>query len=144
MTLKHDLENWDGKSSIDIEEIHRKYSQNSFFIQELLLLIKIIPLQKGASWILKKYLEAGGKLKKKEQSKIIGLLNDFEHWESKLHLLQCFPYLLISKNEVKMVETFLRNCLSDSNKFLRAWSYNGFYELSSQYPEYQQETKQFF
>jgi len=30
------------------------------------------------------------------------------------------------------------------NKFVRSWAYNGFYGLSRQYPEYIQETKQFF
>jgi hypothetical protein len=39
---------------------------------------------------------------------------------------------------------FLRTCLADENKFVRAWAYNGFYLLSQQYPEYQQETEQFF
>ena len=39
---------------------------------------------------------------------------------------------------------FLRNCLVDNNKFVRAWAYNGFYELAVQYPEYEKETKQFF
>jgi len=43
-----------------------------------------------------------------------------------------------------MVEAFLKKCLVDDNKFIRAWAYNGFYELSVQYPEHKDETKQFF
>jgi hypothetical protein len=50
----------------------------------------------------------------------------------------------ISKNEIKTVEAFLRVSLTDSNKFIRAWAYNGFYEMAIQYPEYKNETKQFF
>ncbi len=34
--------------------------------------------------------------------------------------------------------------LTDHNKFVRAWSYNGFFELSRQHSEYLDETKQFF
>jgi len=39
------------------------------------------------------------------------------------------------------VEIFLRVCLLDNNKFVRAWAYKGFYELAVQYPK---ETRQFF
>ncbi len=50
----------------------------------------------------------------------------------------------ISKTDKKKVEGFLRECLIDNNKFVRAWAYNGFNELSIQYNEYRQETEQFF
>lgn len=38
---------------------------------------------------------------------------------------------------------FLRNCLISDNKFVRAWAYNGFYELALQYPAYKTEVKKF-
>ncbi len=50
----------------------------------------------------------------------------------------------IAKGEKKKIEVFLRQCLTDGNKFVRAWAYNGFYEISVQYPEYKKETKLFF
>ncbi len=61
-----------------------------------------------------------------------------------MHALQCLPFLTIDQSEKKLVETFLRITLSGQNKFVRAWSYNGFYELARQYPEYQAETKILF
>jgi len=75
---------------------------------------------------------------------VFKLLPQFGHWETKLHILQCIPFLQIAKTEKKEVEAFLRKCLVDNNKFVRAWAYNGFYEISVQYPEYRNETKQFF
>ncbi len=38
----------------------------------------------------------------------------------------------------------MRKCLEDDNKFVRAWAYNGFYELAKQYPEYRTEAGQLF
>ena len=60
------------------------------------------------------------------------------------HILQCLPYLAIPKKDKDKVQRFLRKCLVEDNKFLRAWAYNGFYELAVQYPEHVEETKQFF
>ncbi|MCP3849356.1 MAG: hypothetical protein GY694_03825 [Gammaproteobacteria bacterium] len=144
MSILQELKKWDGKTVNAIEKIYKDYYQNSLFIDELLPLIEKTNSQKGASWILKKYLESGGTLRENEQKKIYSLLGSLEHWEPKLHLLQCIPYIPVTKKELKKVEIFLRKCLSDPNKFVRTWAYNGFYELSSQYPEYQKETKKFF
>ncbi|MEW8322573.1 MAG: hypothetical protein AB2606_07985 [Candidatus Thiodiazotropha taylori] len=55
-----------------------------------------------------------------------------------------FKSLCNSQVEQEEVSAFLRECLTSSNKFVRAWSYNGFYELAIQHPQYQQETKVFF
>ncbi len=44
----------------------------------------------------------------------------------------------------KQLEAFLRKTLTSDNKFVRAWSYNGFHCLASQFPEYVREVEQFF
>ncbi|WP_448250543.1 hypothetical protein [Thalassotalea agariperforans] len=44
----------------------------------------------------------------------------------------------------RSVYNFLIITLTDQNKFVRAWTYNGLYELSKQHPEYIKEAKQFF
>jgi len=69
-------------------------------------------------------------------------LPDLIEWETKLHVLQCLSYLTVGKQDVPPLETFLRECLASENKFVRAWAYNGFYELSLQYPQFQVEVDQ--
>ncbi len=49
----------------------------------------------------------------------------------------------ITNTEKKELEFFLRKCLTDENKFVRAWAYNGFYELSMPHSDYIAQTKQF-
>jgi hypothetical protein len=144
MSIKEDLVNWDGKSADDISAIYNRHLHEPSLISDIIKLIEHVPFQKGATWLLKRYFEDGRKLKQKDVDRIYRLLPRLKHWETKLHILQCFPYMPIAKTKKIEVESFLRDCLVDTNKFIRAWAYNGFYELSVQYQEYKVETKQFF
>ncbi|VAW38819.1 hypothetical protein MNBD_CHLOROFLEXI01-4687, partial [hydrothermal vent metagenome] len=101
-------------------------------------------LQKGATWLLKKHCESRGEVEENQTVKTYTLLPKYEHWETKLHILQIMPYFPIPSSAKNEVVLFLRHCLEQSQKFVRAWSYNGFYELAYQYPEYQDEAKQLF
>ena len=142
MGLQQEIADWDGKSADDIHLIYSRYFHAPAFISEVLSLIKQVPYQKGATWLLKKHLEDEGHLTLQQMGSIYRTLPKFEHWESKLHILQSMPFMPIRKSKVKVVESFLRNCLADQNKFVRAWTYNGFYLLAKQYPEYQAEVDQ--
>ena len=48
-------------------------------------------------------------------------------------MLQC---VVIPKGSERNIVWFLERNLHDENKFLRAWSYSGFYELARQHAEY--------
>ena len=143
MSIKNEIAKWDGKSSSDIKAIYGNYCNNQDFISTLIKCITEIALQNGATWLLKHHLENNSGQSDKEINKIFKLLPKLDHWEAKLHILQCLPYLTIHTKEKKGVETFLRKNLVDKNKFVRAWTYNGFYQLSLQHPEYHEETQQF-
>lgn len=58
--------------------------------------------------------------------------------------LQSVEYLPIAADDGKLFEQFLRIAITDNNKFVRAWAYNGFYLLAKQYDEYRVEVEQFF
>ena len=53
-------------------------------------------------------------------------------------------YLPVAEGQRVQVEAFLRQALVSEQKFVRAWAYDGFYQLAKQYPEYQQEAMSFF
>ncbi len=144
MDIKNEISAWNGKSASDIFTIYDRHHQQRGFVGELVSFLSQTELQKGVTWLLKKHLESNGSIEPKEVKKIYNLLLSLNAWESKLHILQSIPFMPISKTEKKKVEHFLRKCLIDSNKFVRAWAYNGFNELSNQYDEYRQETEQFF
>ncbi len=144
MNIAQELTNWDGKSADDIDAIYSRHRDDASFAFRIVDLCQQAELQKGATWLLKRHFEAGGALQANEIACIYRCLPGLEHWETKLHVLQCIPFMPIAEAEKKQVEAFLRNCLIDDNKYIRAWAYNGFYEISRQYPEYKKETKQFF
>ena len=144
MSIQQEIEQWDGKSANDIGEIYSRYCHESSFASTIVKLTSDTSLQKGATWMLKRHLENKIELGKSETSTICRNLENMRCWESRLHILQCLPFLRVERTDRKRVENFLRKCLMEQNKFIRAWAYNGFYELSVQYPEYVEETRQFF
>ncbi len=144
MSLEQEMACWDGKLINDLEAIYSRHSGNGSFLKDVIELLQNEARQKGASWLLKRHLENGNKIEVGEIAVIYGFLPELVHWEAKLHILQCIQFMKIGKSEKGQVEVFLRSCLAETNKFIRAWAYNGFYEFSVQYPEYKTETKQFF
>lgn len=144
MSLHQELTNWDGKSANDIGEIYERHASDKTLLQSLIDLLNQEATQKGATWLIKHSLENNKQIDQNQTKALFSNLDKLKEWESKLHLLQILAYLTIDKPDKKKVEHFLRICLTDTNKFIRAWAYNGFYELAKQYPEYKEETKQFF
>lgn len=92
---------------------------------------------------MKKHLESNHSLSRAEIAIIYRLAPNLHALEAKLHILQSMAYMPVGEQEKQGVEVFLRNCLISDNKFVRAWAYNGFYELALQYPEYKAEVKNF-
>lgn len=155
VALSAGLREWDGKSVEDIHSLYQRFKQDPQLIDHLIAFAKQETLQSGATWMLKAHLESifdtrtttshdGLALTQRQANQIIALSDRLHPWQAKLHLLQILPCLTISKANKPKLEYFLRQCLADSNKFVRAWAYNGLFILSQQYPEYREETKQFF
>jgi len=143
MSLSSAISNWNGKSADDIEEIYNHFYESKDFVNTLLELLVDNAYQVGSTWLLKHSFEKGNLISSSEVTQYYGVLYKLIYWEAKLHALQSFRYLPIANASVKLVENFLRITLTDSNKFVRAWSYNGFYLLAKQYPSYQPEVEQF-
>lgn len=144
MSIEQALAVWDGKSADDIRAIYEFYLKEAKFIDSIVNLTKTESYQNGSTWLLKAWLEDGNRLDGHQIKAIYNCLDNLCRWEAKLHLLQSIPFMPIDHPEKKHVDRFLRLTLIDTNKFVRAWSYNGFYELAKQHPEYISEAKQFF
>ncbi|MDF1644023.1 MAG: hypothetical protein P1U80_07545 [Pseudomonadales bacterium] len=146
MSLKRfndDLLSWDGRSADQINEIYDRQITDTQFIEHLLNSLETTAFQSGATWLLKEYLTNKQKLDTHQVSRVFKAARQLQGWQARLHLLQSISYLVIGKKEKGTVKCFLRDCLQDPNKFVRAWAYSGFYELALQYPEYQREALHF-
>ncbi|MBV1879589.1 MAG: hypothetical protein KUG79_18245 [Pseudomonadales bacterium] len=144
MSLEQALAAWDGKSADDIQAIYQSYREQADFTTSIVKLTKTESYQKGSTWLIKAWLEDGNILEATQIKIIYHRLDTLEHWQAKLHILQSMPFMPIKNADKKHVDKFLKVTLIDTNKFVRAWSYNGFYELAKQHPEYTREAKQFF
>jgi len=135
---------WDGRNTQSLIDFFAEYGETSEFLSCLLSYLSQQETQRVASWLLKHFCEQGGQLNQAHIEQVYSQLGNLVHWESRLHILQCIGYMPISDMVKKPLEAFLRATLIDNNKFIRAWSYNGFYLLCMQYPEYREEVEQFF
>ena len=144
MHLEHKIASWDGKSAADIQAIYHSHSAEDGFADAIVALSLTEAYEKGATWLLKAWLEAGHTLDQHQIAKVYSSLHRLKHWQAKLHVLQSIPFMPVAEAESKSLYNFLRGTMIDQNKFVRAWSYNGLYELSRYHSEYKNETKQYF
>ena len=137
--LADEIGAWDGKTAGFVNGVYAQFQVEPQFGGWLVTLLEKRPLQKGASWLLKKHLEQGNPLDEPLLSQLFTLLPRLAHWETKLHLLQSLDHLIIPASSVRQVEQFVHDCLTSKKKFVRAWAYSGFYRLAQQHPTYEAE-----
>lgn len=127
---------WDGKSAEGIKAIFAKYHREDDFADNLITMLEFPAAQKGASWQLKAWLEDGASLSDEQLEQFYAHMPNFKNWETQLHYLQSLPYLSIPESQKEPVRTFLDQCLASKNKFVRAWTYNGYHLLAQQHSEF--------
>ena len=141
MSLKSDIEAWDGQSAAALCRIHETHRDNPELAPELVELIGSLRYRMAATRLLKRHLEAEIPLPDPHAvaRELFARLDKLEHWECRLNVLQCLPHLPLDDDGVAAVEQFLRTCLADGNKFVRAWAYNGFHWLAGRQPRFAEE-----
>ncbi len=144
MSLLRDLSGWDGKSSDDIQKIYCQHENSFSFIDDIVTMIVSATEEKAATWMLKHYLEKGNALSAEQVHSVYHSLRKLTLWEAQLHILQCMPYMPVQNRDKNVVDAFIRKNLISDNKFVRAWAYNGLYELTVYFPELTEEVKQLF
>ncbi|USD67668.1 hypothetical protein [Vibrio sp. SCSIO 43136] len=144
MELQTELEQWDGKSTDYLHLIYQEHHFEANFIDQLLEKSTLDPYQESATWLLKHHLESEEQLTDQEMRQVYQLIPFLTHWQAKLHLLQIMPYLPVQSDEKDSLEQFIKLCIADRNKFLRAWAYNALFVLSQQYSEYLIDVKRIF
>ena len=129
---------WDGKSTAVLHTIYLRHCADEDFVATALAHVADADLQRAATWMLKRHLELGNPLSVGECRSILGSLSVQQDWESKLHLLQCLPYLSIPDEDRVGLEQFLDACVRSDKKFVRAWAYSGLGELALRFPQHRE------
>jgi hypothetical protein len=142
MTLKSDIESWDTKSTLAITRVYAKHMDRAQFLPELIDLIPLPTTEIGATWILKHHLdEDSSPLPDQLIQEVYKHLPKLTHWESKLHILQIMEHLPIPSKHKASTLNFINNCKSSDNKFVRAWSYHGQYQLALNFPKLRDQAR---
>jgi hypothetical protein len=137
MSLKQELEGIDSESGSLELFLGRHRSTKSFVNQLVLLIAPAEPkLQIKATALMKRLAENETRFTRPQLAAIFDSLAEVTHWQAKLHLCQMLQHVEIPEGLGTKVVWFLERCVSEENKFLRAWAYNGFYELAKQRHEY--------
>ena len=139
MDLAQHIKQWDGQSVSDLHDIYRQHSHSEQFFQQITSLCVNKDCELGATWLLKHHVECTGELDIKGFQTVLLHLPKFKQWQAQLHILQILNKSNITASARPVLEPFLRYGLSDANKLIRTWCFNGMYELAIKYPELQQE-----
>ncbi len=136
--LSVEIGSWDGKSTAALQSTYERHRAEEDFVAKILAHVADVESQRAATWLLKKHVEAGNSLTAADCRTVFSVLSDQDHWESKLHVLQCLSYLDIREDDCVGLENFLDTCIKSEKKFVRAWAYNGFNELAIRFPRYRE------
>lgn len=134
------LKAWDGVHIEYLTDLYNTDKTNADFLGNLVTIcINEQDLQKTATWLIKHHYDSGQVLPKPLIKKLLTACNNVKIWEAKLHLLQLLQHFELTEKTIIITENFARNCMTDNNKFVRAWAYNGLYELTKYIPELKTE-----
>jgi hypothetical protein len=141
MSLKSDIEAWDGQSVEALCRIYEAYRDDPGLAPALVELMGSLRYRMAATRLLKRHFEAGIPVPDPYAvtQGLCAVLDKLEHWECRLDVLQCLSPLPIDEDQAVVVERFLRACLADGNKFVRAWAYAGIHCLAARHPRFAAE-----
>jgi HEAT repeat protein len=122
--LIESLQNFDGKSTSELERLSASLPRNDDSVAQLLAVAEHddTTIQVGSTWILKRWLEEGLPQVETSAPHLVRLLNHATHWEVRLHLLQMLTSLRVPARSLSRLKRLLTGLLTDDNKFVRAWS----------------------
>jgi hypothetical protein len=121
------LESWDGRGVEPFRHAAQVVPQEPAALMGLLRLARSPSdrVEVGATWVLKHHLEAGVVCDGRTGGSLIALISRARREESRLHLLQCLPFLQLSAAQATKLHPTLLEEIASPNAFVRAWAYNG-------------------
>ncbi len=134
------LLHWDGRHMVYLSGLYDQHAQEDAFFEDLSQLYVQIPsLQKATSWIFKHHYDQKGKLGAAVIYRIYSICDELTDWEAILHVLQLLPHVSLPREQIMVVDLFVRRQANHPKKMVRAWALNGFYALVKYIPENKEE-----
>lgn len=121
-----------------IESLRRMYAErvddSGFFDLLISKCFSDSESQRDTTWLVKHHYASGKTLPEFQVNKLLGICENVAQWETAVHILQLLSKFKLTEHTIILVEDFVRKSLIHPNKFVRAWAFQGMYELSKYMP----------
>ncbi|MFK5978419.1 MAG: hypothetical protein QM488_05990 [Rhizobiaceae bacterium] len=136
--LRITLSEFDGHAITLLSEAGAKYSDRTDYLDSLVALSSEggKGVSNGATWLLKSYLDDGGGMSGEQVSHLLSQVDGIQNWAAQLHLCQSIQYLTVSSADADHLIYWLQPLLDHERPFLRAWSLDAIFRVSSQYSRF--------
>lgn len=145
MNLADEIAIWDKRSVWVLRDIYKRHHNNNSFVNKIIDMMQVEPLQNGSTWLLKYHLSNKLHVLSNEQiTAVYKITPQLKNWQSRLHVLQIMALMPVPESCRMETEKFVLSSMSNDTKFVRAWAYDGYYQLVLQYPRYRREAETIF
>lgn len=128
-SLIDSLKKWDGVHMDYLRQIYSSFNTEPEFLNDLIAFLSQKDLQIQASWLIKHHYDQKNKLDPNQVDSLMKQTTELDQWEAQLHILQIIPKIHSEPQHLLLMDDFARRSLKSENKFVRAWSYQGLFEL---------------
>lgn len=134
------LSSWDGKHTQHLIAIYQSNLHSPLFFSEIITLYESDrSVHNAVTWLVKYHYGNNCALSQNLMSRLFMKCMEADDWQAQLHILQLMPVCVITEDVLPLLDTFVRTCIDSKNTFVRAWAYQGFFEIKKYIPEYQEE-----
>lgn len=139
--LEAQLQHFDGKHMDSLLRVAERLSPDGSTIDQLISLAERSdpPMQIAATWLLKHFQSKKVSFTAGQVTRLVEQLGRAGPWESRLHIVQTLPNLIIPAGCAEQLFQALILLLPERNKFVRAWVYTALHSLASQHRDYAPE-----
>lgn len=142
MELRDRCEGWDGKDVALLHEVYDLCVDGRGFVASLVKApAESDRVQVAWTWLLKRWLEEGGRLTVKQAETLFDGLAQLVPWEAQLHVLQSLHRIDLPDRSREPLEAFVRRALDSEVKFVRAWAFSGLHALAGAFEELRPEAE---
>lgn len=134
------VRNYDGRDVEPLAKAYQAFASVGGFTDEVLKLCRSANALEGeaATWLLKAFMDDGGRLTAAQTRQLIDIAGDFSSWQAQLHVCQCIRKLETEPEDANVLVEWLMPFLSSERPFLRAWSLDALSAITEQHASHRE------
>ncbi len=136
------LQGWNGKDNQPLKEFYGSIDMESVIGTLLQIGSDRLDLRPQITWLIKHHLENHGDVKSSQMEHLIMKILPGSDWATQLHIFQVLGHFDDPNNEIlAIIRAEAERGVRGKNKFLRAWSYQALFYVSSFEESFREELR---